>query len=128
MPLTVRVALGTVGGSITRVKLQTCTGADCTTCTDLSGYTDVPVSTFGPSGITISTIPDNALSVKVLALDTACSTTTQCLPIVFINQTTTTSTTSTTTTFQQSVQYCMGFALGDCCTAQADYYNNCGPF
>ena len=132
MAITARVSLGTVGGSITRVKLQTCTGISCTTCTDLSGFTDVLVTAFLPSGLTITTIPDGTLSIKVLALDAACSTTTQCIPITFIDQTTTTtttttttSTTSTSTTQQPSIQYCMGYDISNCCLAEEDYFGNC---
>jgi hypothetical protein len=140
MAITARVSLGTVGASITRVKLQTCTGSNCTTCTDLAGFTDVLVTAFQPSGLTISTIPDGTLSINVLALDSACSTTTQCIPITFIDQTTTTttttststttttSTTTSTTTQQPSVQYCMGYDASNCCVARDDFFANCGPF
>jgi hypothetical protein len=128
MALTVKVQLGIVSNFITRVKLQSCNTL-CATCTDLAGYTDVQVSAFQPSGLIISTIPDNTVSIKVLALDSSCSTTSQCIPITAVGATTTTtSTTTTTTTFTPSVSYCLGYSLEDCCAAKNDYDTNCfGP-
>jgi hypothetical protein len=132
MALTVRVQLGTVGPSITRVKLQSCNSA-CAICTDLAGYTDVPVGSFQPSGLVISTVPDGTVSIKAIALDSACSTTSQCLTITSVapgttTTTTTTTSTTTTTTTIPSVSYCMGYSLEDCCAAKSDYDTNCaGP-
>jgi hypothetical protein len=80
MAIEVNIQLGTVGTSITRVKLQSC-NSDCVSCTDLSGYEDVLVSTFQPSGRVITTIPDGTVSIKVIALDAACPSTSQCIAL-----------------------------------------------
>jgi hypothetical protein len=78
MALTVKVQLGIVGSSVTRVKLQSCNSA-CATCTDLAGYTDVPVSSFQPLGLIITNVPDGTVSIKAIALDAACPNTSQCM-------------------------------------------------
>ena len=80
MAIEANIQLGTVGTSVTRVKLQSC-NSDCVSCTDLSGYEDVLVSSFQPSGRVITTIPDGTLFIKVIALDAVCPSTSQCIAL-----------------------------------------------
>lgn len=80
MAIEAKIQLGTVGSSVTRVKLQYC-NSDCVSCTDLTGYEDVLVSTFQPSGRAITTIPDGTIAIKVIALDAVCPSTSQCIAL-----------------------------------------------
>ena len=80
MSFSASVNLGTVGDSILNVKLQSCNN-DCSTCTDLVGYTSVLVSSFPTSGLTVNNIPDGTKSIKVLALDNPCTDVIQCITI-----------------------------------------------
>jgi surface protein len=66
MAFSTRIILGTIGESITNVKLQECTG-NGTGCTDITGYTNAPVSSFP---LTITTINDDSTYIKVIALGT----------------------------------------------------------
>lgn len=80
MAIQANINLGTVGSSVTRVKLQYC-NSDCVSCTDLAGFEDVLVSTFQPSGRAITTIPDGTIAIKVIALDAVCPSTSQCIAL-----------------------------------------------
>ena len=70
MAISVTINLGTVGGSITNVTLQECTGND-TGCTDITGYTNVAVSSFP---LTVTTIDNASTYIKVIALGDCTST------------------------------------------------------
>lgn len=84
MPFSATINLGTVGVAITSVKLYGCTGSTCnsTTCTALTGYENVSVSTFPSSGLTINGIPNGVTYIQAEALG-ACSEdeVKQCIPI-----------------------------------------------
>ena len=73
MPFSAIINLGTVGTSITSVKLYGCTGTsggDCTGCTALTGYENVSVSTIPSSGLTVSGIPNDVFYIQAEALGT----------------------------------------------------------
>ena len=76
MSFSVSVSLGTVGISITSVKLFACTNSSCTNGTEISGYENVLVSSFP---LTVNGVPDSTTHIKISALGLCSST--QCLSI-----------------------------------------------
>ena len=76
MSFSVSVSLGTVGISITSVKLFACTNSSCTNGTEISGYENVLVSSFP---LTVDGVPDSTTHIKISALGLCSST--QCLSI-----------------------------------------------
>lgn len=76
MSFSVSVSLGTVGRSITSVKLFACTNSSCTNGTEITGYENVLVSSFP---LTVDGVPDSTTHIKISALGLCSST--QCLSI-----------------------------------------------
>jgi len=81
MAFSITLSLGTVGSSISNVKLYGCNssiGGECTSCTPLSGYENVGVATFPR---VISGIPDGSTYIKVEAVGECSGSAQECIPI-----------------------------------------------
>jgi len=81
MAFSITLSLGTVGSSISNVKLYGCTGTTggiCTNCTPIVGYESVSVVTFPRI---VSGIPDGSTYIRAEVLGDCGASTQQCIAI-----------------------------------------------
>ena len=80
MAYTALVGLGSqIGVGITSVKLYQC-GNNCTSCTPITNYTNVAVSSFNSPGLSVTGITDGTTCIKAEPVG-VCSGSTQCIII-----------------------------------------------